>query len=146
MQKFIRDFLRRQAARFALPAWLRILMPATFLGVAFGMAFGAFRLIAGIRGMLHPDFPPLVPAAGGPPTAAFAVAGIGTFIFGACSSILISNLLVASIPPVRVVLDRNASGVRGGSFAESMKQGWRAIGFVGLPILALSLIVALFSK
>jgi hypothetical protein len=144
MQKFKREFLRRQAARLALPVWLRILMPVTFLGTAFSVTGGLFWAIIKIRLKFRPEFSPLIPPPGSPPTAAFALVSLGAFIFAVCLSIVISNLLVGSVPAVRGILDKNAEGVPGGSFEAAMSQGWKAIAFVGLPCLALALVAGFF--
>lgn len=133
----------RQEAREALPGHLKVLLPLTYLGISFGLAFIAVRAAMTLRLTLRPDLQAILPPSNAPVTIEFIIALLASFFAGACFAIILVNALLWLVPTVRRVLNDNSRGIPGASFAQSMRTGLKAILFVALPCLLLLAIVAL---
>jgi len=99
-----------------LPVWLAPLLPILGLSCVFGIMFGIFRGFIAIHQLIHParDWPhtpgPMLP-----------ILFIGSFVAAIGPGFILANLLLASVKPLRRILDRNAEGVPGLSFTEGTK-------------------------
>jgi hypothetical protein len=145
MSSYEEDFQLRQAARRRLPPWLALVMPFTFLVSSFGSTFVLYEAVAAARASLRPELPSLLPTTRGPAQFVFVGLLFLLFVAGACFSIVLSNLFMAAIPPVRKILDDNAKAVPGYSFAEGMAQGRKAVLYVALPAVAAATALAYFA-
>ena len=141
-EKIKREFAARQAARQALPPWAKALMLPTYLGFVFGISLLSFWLAMHVRTVLRPDLAPILSPAGRPPTFSFIATFLSSMCAGACLAIVPANACLWLIPPMRRILDQNAQGIPGATFVESMRQGRKAIQYVGIPCLLVAALIA----
>jgi hypothetical protein len=68
---------------------------------------------------------------------------VPTFLAGvSLGGLLLANVFLWHIPPIRGILDANARGVRGGSFRDAMKTAWQALLFMAFPSILLAFVLA----
>jgi hypothetical protein len=112
-------------------------MPFVVLG-SFS-AVGSALIASGVA--LHELMHSGVGLAGLPPLIAVMI-----FFGGIAASIplslIVANLILVAIPPVRHELDRNARGVSGGSFNKSMRDLTKAATFISVPAVIVLLLGA----
>jgi hypothetical protein len=132
------DFRKRQGARLRLPVWLRFAMPIVLM--SFMLATTALIVIVANKMFitLHPEAMPPFGHRTLTLTQVFLL--FPPFMIGLPSSIILGNLFLWLIPPVRRILDQNARGVPGASFSQGMAAGRKMMIFAAVPGLILTFV------
>jgi hypothetical protein len=134
VQKALGDFRARQAARRRLPIWLALLMPIMAISAELGLTFVCIVLLWTIHRALH---------SASTLGAAFILIFFSSFFFAIAPALMLLNFLLAQIPSLRRIFDRNAEGVPGASYRAAMKALWKVAKIIMPPALALGLLGAI---
>jgi hypothetical protein len=95
-------------------------------------------LAARLHQISHPDGRSLL--ANGPMTWAQALTLLPAFLVGVTTSLLFANIGLWLIPPVRRILDKNATDVPGAGFTDALRAARLAMVYVGLPAFVLVIV------
>lgn len=119
---------RRAIARGRLPPWLKALLPTLGLGCVFCVMLLVFAGSAELYRLIH-----AASAFRRAPGIVLPLLFTGSFVLALGPGFVLANLLLVSVVPLRRVLDRNAQGVPGASFAEGTRSLLR-FSAVSVPI------------
>jgi len=99
-----------------LPLWLRFLMPLMGISMILALTVGSFTLLWSLHQVLHPEIS-LRAISGG----AIAVMIFPSFFGALAPALMLLNLCLHSIPPLRRIFEENSKGLAGASYDESMR-------------------------
>jgi hypothetical protein len=137
-RSYSEDFRARQAARMRLPVWLRISMPLMAISSIVAVTAASVGLFWALHRMLHPGI-----SFSAIPDAVFILIFFPSFFGAMAPALMLLNLALIRIPPLKQLFDKNSEGVPGASYKSSMS-GLRKVAIIMLPpALALSLLGAI---
>jgi hypothetical protein len=120
-----------------LPIWLRLLMPLMVMSSVLALTAGSVALLWSLHRALHPGISFGVMSGG-----AFALIFFPSFFGVLAPALMLLNLCVRGVPPLRRIFEENSKGVHGASYQDSMSR-LRKLAMVLVPLaLVLALIGA----
>ena len=140
LQRFLQGygsgFQARQAARMRLPLWLGLLMPLMFMSTVLTLTAGSIALLWSVHQAVHPG---ISFRAGG----AFVLMSFASFFGVLAPALMLLNLGLHAIPPLRRIFEENSKGVPGASYDKAMSGVRKAAAILVPPSLLLALIGAI---
>jgi hypothetical protein len=120
-------FQARQAVRMRLPLWLRLLMPLMVMYTVLALTAGSIALLWSLHQAVHPGISFRTISGG-----AFALIFFLSFLGIVAPALMLLNLCLRGIPPLRRIFEENTKGVPRASYDESMS-GLRKAATVLVP-------------
>ncbi len=114
LRSYQADFPKRQAARQRLPWWAVLFQLTIAISGLGGLAMGWLFGFEALYHIVHPSIPLFEPRF--PSGGLMAFPGIVAAIF---ISVILTNVVIRLVPPVRRANEEAFRGVRSGSFRES---------------------------
>ena len=124
---YTRGFQARQAARMRLPTWLRLLMPIMVMSSVLALTAGSVALLWSLHRTLHPGI-----SLGAMSGGAVALIFFSSFFGALAPAMMLLNVCLRRVPPLRRIFEENSKGVHGASYQESMS-GLRKLAMVLVP-------------
>ena len=131
-------FRERQAARMRLPVWVRYLMPIMIMSSILALTAGSIMLLWSLHRALHTEISlrTLSDIAG-------ILIFLPSFIGAMAPGMMLLNLLLHHIPPMRRIFENNSRKAPGVAYREAMAQLRKVAIFLVPPSLILALIGAI---
>lgn len=136
-EKYKRDFRARQVARMRLPVWLAALMPVLSMSSIAVVTVASVMALWGLHHALHPDISSEVM-----PGVAKSLILFPSFFGAIAPGLMLLNVILRHIPPLRRIFDASGEGVRRASYPEAMKDLRKFAKVLVPPALALALLGA----
>lgn len=120
-----------------LPVWVRLLMPLIAMSSILALTAGSVVLLWSLHRTLHPEisFQAMSDSAG-------VLIFIPSFFGAVAPALMLLNLLLHRIPPLRNIFGKNSENASGASYQAAMRQLRKAAIVLVPPALILALIGA----
>ena len=138
MSKWADEFAQRQAARRRLPRWVLWLQMVMSIVSFVAALFVGLQIFLALHRLAHGDFDLSAPI-----NAAGFCMLFGAALALPAPALMLVNLILVQIGPLRRIFDQNAKGVPGASYSEAMKGLWKFTKIVTPSGFALGLLGAL---
>ena len=121
-----------------LPLWLGLLMPLMVMSTVLALTAGSIALLWSLHQALHPGISFRTISVG-----AFALMFFPPFFGVLAPALMLLNLCLHGIPPLRRIFEENSKGVPGASYDKAMSGLRKAAAILVPPSLLLALIGAI---
>jgi hypothetical protein len=121
-----------------LPVWLGLLMPLMVMSTVLALTAGSIALLWSLHQALHPGISFRTLSGG-----AFALMFFPPFFGVLAPALMLLNLCLHGIPPLRRIFEENSKGVPGASYDKAMSGLRKAAAVLVPPSFLLALIGAI---